>query len=135
MAYRIPDKETLEVAIRRALAQSGGAGSLSALLQLVTEELQRQDPRYRVGPVRLRRVASQHNAVRTTIHTRRASSDEALRDACPVCGGVLKTVRNRTLTGETVALESRCTACPYWSGRHRRVPVRYAFHVREWSFA
>lgn len=134
MTYRIPSVEKIRDVIRRVLTRTRGLGSLRELTDLVAEELQEEDPRYRVGPERVRRVASRMNAVRTTIHTRR-SENVALREVCPVCGGRLRAVRNKTLTGKDVALEVRCTACPYWTGRERRVPVRYAFHLREWRFA
>lgn len=134
MGYRIPSEDTLQEAVRRVLTRTGGVGSLIHLLELVADELHRKDPKYRVGPVRLRRVASRMTALRTTIYTRRGASDE-LQDHCPVCGAELKTVRNRTLTGGDVPLEARCPACPYWSGRERRVPVRYTFALKEWRFA
>lgn len=134
MAYRIPSVETVRDALRRVLSRNRGVASLHELTELVAEELQEQDPRYRLGPERLRRIATRMNAVRTTIYTRRAGSS-AFGKRCPVCGAALERVRNRTLTGADVALEARCTACPYWTGRDRRVPVRYAFHIREWRFS
>lgn len=133
MAYRIPSTEVVREALRRVLSRNRGVSSLSELTELVAEELQEEDPRYRLGTERLRRIATRMNAVRTTIYTRRGGSTPFASD-CPVCGASLERVRNRTLTGADVALESRCTACPYWTGRDRRVPIRYAFHVREWRF-
>jgi uncharacterized protein with PIN domain len=46
---------------------------------------------------------------------------------CPVCSSELVPIRNRTLTGETVALGQRCQRCDYWTHAARRVPVRYTF--------
>lgn len=134
MAYRIPSEETLRDAVRRVLTQHRGIGSLKGLTEEVAEVLRKQDPRYRIGPERVRRVASRMNAVRTTIQTRRAPRGPQ-RERCPVCGGKMKSVRNRTLGGDAVALEARCSQCPYWTGRERRVPVRYTFHLKEWRFA
>lgn len=134
MGYHIPSESVLQDAIRRVLTRTGGAGSLSHLMDLVAGELQSSDETYRIGPTRLRRVASRMNALRTTIYTRRARAS-TLPTHCPVCGAELTTVRNQTLTGGAVALEARCQACPYWSGRERRVPVRYTFALKEWKFA
>ena len=134
MGYRIPSEETLQEAVRRVLTRTGGAGSLTHLMELVVDELHRTDPTYRIGPVRLRRVASRMNALRTTIYTRRGNA-KALQEHCPVCSATLVTVRNQSLTGGAVPLEARCPECPYWSGRERRVPVRYTFALKQWKFA
>ena len=65
-------------------------------------------------------------AVRLLVHyTERPDLHPLL--ACPVCGSVLKPVKNRTLTGESVVLGQECTRCDYWTHRQRRVPVRYSF--------
>ena len=134
MAYRIPSTERVRDAVRRVLSRDRSAASLHELTRLVRAELEEDDPRFRVGPERIRRLASRMNAVRTSIHTRRGATRDATA-GCPVCGGRLEVVRNRTLRGDDVALEARCTECPYWTGREKRVPVRYAFHLREWRFA
>lgn len=134
MAYRIPSEDTVRDALRRVLSQHRGTGSLKELTGLVSAALQEDDPRYRISTERVRRIASRMNAIRTTIHTRRATQVPH-RSRCPVCGGRLETVKNRTLGGDEVALEARCTQCPYWTGREERVPVRYLFHLREWRFA
>ncbi len=120
--------------LRRVLSRTGGVRSLSQLVALVAEDLQKRDPGYRLGPERVRRVAARMNAVKTTIYARRGDGGGPDRE-CPVCGAALERVRNRTLSGGSIELQARCTECPYWTGRVRRIPTRYAFALREWSFA
>lgn len=133
MTYRIPGKATVQDAVLTVLKRSGSVGSLGRLTELVADELGRRDPQNRVGPERLRRLVVRMDHVRTTIHTRRGEN-RTLRKTCPVCGAPLETVRNRTLDGGAVDLQAKCTECDYWTGRERRVPVRYVFHLREWQF-
>lgn len=123
------DPERLEHALVHVLERSGGVRTLNRLVERVNEALAEDDPQYRVSPERLRRVAATHPRLRVQIHTRRAET-RRLRPDCPVCGHGLERVENQTLSGSRVVLEARCTACPYWTGRARRVPVRYAFHMR-----
>ena len=133
MTYRIPSKASLEAAVLKVLRRSPAVGSLSRLTTMVAEEIERTDPTARVGPERIRRLVARSDHVRTTIHTRRGDA-EGPPARCPVCRGKLETVRNRTLSGGDIALNARCTECSYWTGRERRVPVRYVFHLREWRF-
>ncbi|MBW3582792.1 MAG: hypothetical protein KY455_06800 [Euryarchaeota archaeon] len=133
MTYRIPPKGVLERAVLTVMRRRGSVGSLGRLTELVAHEVGRKDPQARIGPERLRRLVVRMDHVRTTIHTRRGESG-TLRKACPVCGASLETVRNRTLDGGAVDLQAKCTECDYWTGRERRVPVRYVFHLRDWQF-
>ncbi len=103
---------------------------MNRLVHLVNDKLAQEDPRYRVSAQRVRRVAATHPRLRVQIHTRRAEARSLLKH-CPVCGHPLQRVENQTLSGSRVVLEARCTACPYWTGRARRIPVRYVFHKRK----
>ena len=50
---------------------------------------------------------------------------------CPVCGGELKVIKNKTLYGWNISLGYICTQCPYWTGQKKRVPVRYVFILKQ----
>ena len=134
MGYRLPPVTTVEKAVRRVLAREGGAGSLVELHREVERVLRSEEPAYRLGVARLRRIVSRMNAVTTTIRARRGGPKAPKRE-CPVCGAAMESLRNRTLDGAVVEVDVRCTACPYWTGRDRRVPARYGFHLRRWRFA
>jgi hypothetical protein len=127
MGTRRAREAQLRRSLKRVLQRAGGVGTLTHLVELVNEELEREDPSHRVSGPRLRRIAVTEPEVRVVIHTRRAQSTR-LSKTCPVCRSSLKRVENRTLTGDRVTLEARCTVCPYWTGRARRIPTRYGFH-------
>ncbi len=131
MGYRIPSKRRLLDVIERVLDESGAVRSQTLLTSLVTERLHEQDPTFRISGERIRRVALTSPRVSIQITARR-TEDLAPPTICPVCGDKMRTRKNATLDGRAVNLESKCGRCPYWTGADRRVPMRYAFHVRSW---
>ncbi|MGA8665222.1 MAG: hypothetical protein WB809_09240 [Thermoplasmata archaeon] len=125
--YHIPGAEEIRRTARRVL-RSGRATypSQAAFREAVVAALWHDDPLAVVGGTRLRRLILETPGVRLSVHyTERPDLHPLL--ACPVCGSVLKPVKNRTLTGESVVLGQECTRCDYWTHRQRRVPVRYSF--------
>jgi C4-type Zn-finger protein len=50
---------------------------------------------------------------------------------CPVCGGSLKNVKNLTIYGGKVTIEFSCKNCGYWTGKKKRIPTRYVFHLKK----
>jgi len=125
--YRVPSAELVQRAARRVVR--GGKASFpsqaafrAALLAL----LRRDEPLASIGGGRLRRLLVDVPGVRMHV---RYTEHHDLRplDRCPVCSSELVPIRNRTLTGETVALGQRCQRCAYWTHSARRVPVRYSF--------
>lgn len=131
MGYRVPSKARLLEAIERVLTASGAIPSQTLLTSLVADELHAEDPAFRVSGERVRRVALASPRIKIQITARR-TDDQPIPDRCPVCGQALSVKRNATLDGRLVALESKCTSCPYWTGSRRRVPMRYQFHMRSW---
>jgi hypothetical protein len=124
--YRRPDEEVVRRAVRRVLrGRRASFPSQAAFLDAVVEFVRRDEPLATIGGPRLRRLLVDTEGVRLSVHyTEREGAP--LPSTCPVCGGPLAPIRNRTLTGESVVLGQRCTRCDYWTHRARRVPVRYA---------
>jgi hypothetical protein len=125
--YRLPAAELVQRAARRVVR--GGKASFPsqvAFRQAVLTQLQRDEPLAAIGGARLRRLLVGVPGVRMHVrYTERHDLRPVAR--CPVCSSELVPIRNRTLTGETVALGQRCQRCDYWTHSARRVPVRYTF--------
>ncbi len=123
--YRRPDEEVVRRAVRRVLrGRRASFPSQAAFLDAVVEFVRRDEPLATIGGPRLRRLLVDLEGVRLSVHyTEREGAPPP--SSCPVCGGSLAPIRNRTLTGESVVLGQRCTRCDYWTHRVRRVPVRY----------
>ncbi|MGP8073235.1 MAG: hypothetical protein ACLPZM_08965 [Thermoplasmata archaeon] len=125
--YHVPAADEIRRTARRVL-RSGRATypSQASFREAVVAALRQDDPLAVVGGSRLRRLILETPGVRLSVHYTERPDLRPLA-ACPVCGSVLKPVRNRTLTGESVVLGQECTRCDYWTHRQRRVPVRYTF--------
>lgn len=125
--FRRPPDDLLRRAARRVVR--GGRAtfpSQAAFRDAVLAFVRRDEPLATVGGKRLRRLLIGLPGVRLSVHyTERPGV--APPAECPVCGGPLVPIRNRTLTGESIVLGRRCSRCDYWTHGHRRVPVRYTF--------
>ncbi|MCI4365882.1 MAG: hypothetical protein L3K10_07500 [Thermoplasmata archaeon] len=100
--------------------------SQAAFRAAVLDFLRRDDPLAVVSGTRLRHLALETPGVRLIVSYTEKSDRRPLTE-CPVCGGALRPIRNRTLTGESVVLGQQCTKCRYWTHHPRRVPTRYTF--------
>lgn len=125
--YRVPPAELVQRAARRVVR--GGKASFpsqAAFRAAILLQLRRDEPLAAIGGGRLRRLLVDVPGVRMHV---RYTEHHDLRPLhrCPVCSSELVPIRNRTLTGETIALGQRCQRCDYWTHAARRVPVRYSF--------
>ncbi|PKK86591.1 MAG: hypothetical protein CVT48_00300 [Thermoplasmata archaeon HGW-Thermoplasmata-1] len=129
MGYKIPSDEEVRECILEVLAVAGTVGSQRKLSELVIERLRIRDGDFRLAGNRARRLAAQSDFVRLEIRARPGDPKRILR-FCPVCGEKLKHLRNRTIWGGEVTIELKCPACPYWTGKRKRIPTRYFFSLR-----
>ncbi|HEV8050351.1 MAG TPA: hypothetical protein VGP88_07135 [Thermoplasmata archaeon] len=124
-AFHRADADTVQAALDRLLVLGiGHYPSQAAFLRAFRPALRAEDPSMRISGPRLRSLLVETQGVRLLVRFRERS-DEPPPSSCPVCAGPLLPIRNRTLTGEVVALGLRCLRCGYWMHRRRRVPVRY----------
>ncbi|MGP8077671.1 MAG: hypothetical protein ACLQD8_08205 [Thermoplasmata archaeon] len=125
--FRRPADELLRRVARRVVR--GGKASFrsqAAFREAVLALVRRDEPLATVGGKRLRRLLIGVPGVRLSVHyTERPGVRPP--EECPVCGGELTPIRNRTLTGDSIVLGQRCARCDYWTHGNRRVPVRYVF--------
>jgi hypothetical protein len=126
MAYRIPSAKVLEDSIRKVIREQQSIPSQRRFAELVLEDLHRKSPEYKVGEVRLRRMALHRNLARVTI-AYRETKEPSRKGRCPVCSSPTEELHNLTLDDKRVELGFKCTKCPYWTGPRKRVPVRYTF--------
>jgi hypothetical protein len=124
--YRRPEAEVVRRAARRVLrGRRAHFRSQAAFLEAVLDIVRRDEPLASIGGPRLRRLLVGTEGVRLVVHyTEREGVPPP--EVCPVCGGELAPIRNRTLTGGSIVLGRRCKRCDYWTHAARRVPVRYA---------
>ena len=126
--HHVGPEELRRAALELVRRSRGAFASQSELVRAVRRRVRSDDPIAAVGARRLRYLLLATPGVRVDVEYAERPSRGSLA-ACPVCGGPLEPIRNRTLDAAAVTLGYRCPACLYWTHRKRRVPVRYTFRA------
>jgi hypothetical protein len=129
MVYHIPSDEEILGAVTKVFTKNHKVISQHKLKKLVEKELQRKKQQVHVGEPRLRTLVLNSGLVQVEIHTREGDPDKIMHK-CPVCGGSLTRVKNQTIYGGEVTLEFRCGQCGYWTGKKKKIPTLYVFHLK-----
>ena len=130
MSYHIPSDEQIENALKKVLTKFRTVHSQTKLKKLVTKELNSKKKTFGVSGNRLRDIAISSNFVKLEIHSREGDPKKVMTK-CPVCSSSLKRVKNLTIWGGEVTIEFRCNRCRYWTGKKKRIPTRYVFHLKK----
>jgi uncharacterized protein with PIN domain len=129
MAYHIPADDAILEAVKKVFQKYHTVSSQYKLKKLVEKELQTKKKQFHVSEPRLRTIVLNSGLVHVEIHTREGDPDKILH-RCPVCGGPLQRVKNQTIYGGEVTLEFRCDVCGYWTGKKKKIPTLYVFHLK-----
>jgi predicted nucleic acid binding AN1-type Zn finger protein len=132
MNYHIPSDEQIASALRKVFEKVHTVQSQSRLKELITEELNTKKESFGVSGTRLRNIAIKSDFLKLDIHSREGDPKKIM-NKCPVCGAVLKRVKNLTIWGGEVTIEFNCSNCGYWTGKKKRIPTRYAFQLKKKS--
>lgn len=130
MDYHIPSDKQVETVLKRVLKKFRIVHSQNKLKQLATKELNIKKKKFGISGERLRNIAIRSDFVKLEIHSREGDPKKILVK-CPVCTGSLKRVKNLTIWGGEVTIEFRCPTCGYWTGKKKRIPTRYVFHLKK----
>jgi len=130
MDYHVPSDEKVENALKIVLKKFRNVSSQHKLQALVKKELQTKKTKFGVSQQRLRDIALKSGFVNLEIHSREGDPHKILTK-CPVCKNPLQRVKNLTIWGGEVTIEFRCSKCGYWTGKKKRIPTRYVFHLKE----
>jgi len=129
MSYHIPSNDQIKVALIEVLKKFRTVQSQNRLKDLVIKELDTNKKKFGITGSRLRNIAINSDFIKLEIHTREGDPNK-LMIRCPVCRGTLKRVKNLTIWGGEVTIEFRCPNCGYWTGKKKRIPTRYVFHLK-----
>ena len=130
MSYHIPSDKQVKKALKKIFSKRRTINSQIRLKNLVEEELKTKDKSYGVSNARLRNIAINSDFIKLEIHSREGDPHKTM-NKCPVCGHSFKNVKNLTIYGGEVTIEFRCDNCGYWTGKKKRIPTRYVFHVKK----
>ena len=130
MGYHIPSDEQVLNSLEKVLKKFRTVNSQNKLKKIVTKELTNKKKKFSVSASRLRNIAINSDFVKLEIHSREGDPKK-LMIKCPVCNNTLKRVKNLTIWGGEVTIEFRCKKCGYWTGKKKRIPTRYIFHLKK----
>ena len=130
MTYHIPSDEKVRKAVTKVLKKYRTVSSQHLLKELVEKELKTKEYEFHISGSRLRNLVLKSGLARIEIHSREGSPDKVL-SRCPVCNNSLKMVKNQTIFGGEVTIELRCSNCGYWTGKKKRIPTLYVFHLKK----
>ena len=127
-----PSDKQVENALSNVFKKNHTVTSQSKLKKMVDKELNHSKvkTKFGVSPSRVRSIAIDSDFVKLEIHSREGDPKKIMTK-CPVCSNVLKKVKNLTIWGGKVTLEFRCSNCGYWTGKKKRIPTRYVFHLKK----
>jgi hypothetical protein len=129
MSYHIPSDEKIIKALKKIFKKYHTVSSQQKLKELVEKELKTKNDEFHVSGSRIRNLVLKSGLVSIEIHSREGSPDKILH-RCPVCNNSLKMVKNQTIFGGEVTIEFRCLNCGYWTGKKKRIPRLYVFHLK-----
>ena len=130
MTYHIPSDKQIYNALLKVFQKFRTIQSQNCLKKLVYDELNIGNKTYGISNKRLRNIALESGFVKLEIHSREGDPKKLL-SKCPVCGNVLGRVKNLTIWGGEVTIEYKCNKCGYWTGKKKRIPTRYVFHLKK----
>lgn len=130
MKYHIPTDEQVKNVLKIVLQKYRTVSSQDKLHNLVIKELSSKKEKYGVSGSRLRKIAINSDFVKLEIHSREGDPKKTM-NKCPVCHSGLKRVKNKTIWGGEVTIEFSCNKCGYWTGKKKRIPKRYVFHLKK----
>ena len=130
MSYHIPSDDQIIAALENVLKKFRTVQSQHKLAKIVKKELNKKKEKFGVSGSRLRNIAINSDFVKLEIHSREGSPKK-LMTKCPVCRSTLKRVKNLTIWGGEVTIEFSCPTCGYWTGKKKRIPTRYVFHLKK----
>ncbi len=130
MAYHIPSDEKVRKSAKKVFKKYRTVSSQRKLKELVEKELKTKKKQFHVSERRLRNIVLKSDLVSIEIHSREGDPHKILA-RCPVCSNSLQRVKNLTIWGGEVTIEFRCSNCGYWTGKKKRIPTLYVFHLKK----
>jgi len=130
MSYHIASDEQIKKVLKKVLKEYRIVQSQHKLKKLVTRSLNAKKKKYNVSQQRLRNIAINSDFIKIDIHSREGDPKKTM-NKCPVCNANLKRVKNLTIWGGEVTIEFKCPKCGYWTGKKKRIPTRYDFHLKK----
>jgi hypothetical protein len=129
MSYKIPHEELITLGLKKIFRKHPRVNSQSSLKKLLSKELVKFNPSYKVSGLRARTVLLTKELARMELKVKEGNEIKELTN-CPVCKYKLIPIKNKTLYNWEITIGYRCKKCRYWCSKKLRIPVRYIFYKK-----
>lgn len=129
MGYKIPDEELVTLGLKKIFRKNVKVNSQTALKKLLSKELLKLDPSYKVSGSRARVILLTKELARVELNVREGKEIKELAK-CPVCKSRVTPIKNKTLYDWEITIGYRCKKCRYWCGKKLRIPRQYIFYKK-----
>ncbi|HLC39815.1 MAG TPA: hypothetical protein VJJ76_02945, partial [archaeon] len=101
-------------------------GSQEELAGLVLRRLRKENRKFSLSPIRVKRVALLIPEIQIRAKTKRMHRLAKI-DVCPVCENEIMPLKMKNLLNKKITVGYKCTKCGYQSDLEAFVPMKYSF--------
>lgn len=127
---KIAPKNKVLKAIKKVLASHLKVESQEELCKLVLRRLKREDKKFTLSPLRVKRIALLIPEIEVKAKTKRKKGLIKIVK-CPICDSSIKPIKVKNLLNKFIIAGYKCTKCGYQSDLEAFIPMKYEFIWKE----
>jgi transposase-like protein len=127
---KIAEESKVEGAIKEILRSRLRVESQEELAELVLKKLRKEDKRYSLSPIRVKRIALKIPEVEVKAKTKKTLRLPKI-EKCPVCESKIEPVKIKNLLNKEIVIGYKCTSCGYESDLEAFMPMKYIFILKQ----
>jgi DNA-directed RNA polymerase subunit M/transcription elongation factor TFIIS len=127
---KIAEESKVIEAIKEILRRRLKVESQEELAELVLKKLKKEDKRYSLSPIRVKRMALKIPEVEVKAKTKKTLKLPKI-EKCPVCEGKIEPVKIKNLLNKEITIGYKCTSCGYESDLEAFMPMKYIFILKQ----
>jgi transposase-like protein len=127
---KIAEESKVEEAIKEILRRRLKVESQEELAELVLKKLKKEDKRYSLSPIRVKRIALKIPEVEVKAKTKKTLRLPKI-EKCPVCESKIEPVKIKNLLNREIVIGYKCTVCGYESDLEAFMPMKYIFILKQ----
>jgi predicted RNA-binding Zn-ribbon protein involved in translation (DUF1610 family) len=126
---RIPPKNRVKQVIKKILISRLKIESQEELCKLVLRELKKENKKFTLSPMRVKRIALEIPEIEVKAKTKKSISLIRI-DKCPICEGKIVERKAKNLLNREIVIGYACTQCGYESDLEAFMPMKYEFILK-----
>jgi len=126
MDRKIPPKEKVLEAVKKAVRTRLKISSQEELAQIALKFLRKENKEYTLTPTRAKRIALEIPEIEVKAKTKKSLNLRKI-ESCPICGSPIQEIKIKNLANEEIIVGYKCTSCGYESDLEAFMPMKYEF--------